>query len=66
MKADWTHMRNTMQNIVLSADAYRDFLEELAKPPKPNSVLQKAADDYRREIEEGLIVSEEEDEGEQA
>lgn len=42
-------------NIMLSESDAKKFYDELVKPPKPNSVLKKAAEDYREAIEEGLV-----------
>jgi hypothetical protein len=44
-------------NIVLSERDSKKFYEDLMSPPKPNSVLKKAADDYTKAIEEGLVKS---------
>ena len=51
----------TTANIVLSALDAERFLYSLNHPPAPNSVLKRAAEDYKRTIEEGMVVEKEDD-----
>jgi len=52
------------KTIKLNSEAAKKFLENLYKPQPPNSILKKAAEDYKKAIEEGLIISKDEEEEE--